>query len=56
MEIDSAKKILANAEMLIAEGIKAKTFDNIQSGQALLKQRQAKHTSSFHKLEETMRK
>lgn len=53
MVTDSAKKMLANAELLIANGIKAKKFDSIEIGQSLLKQGQAKLASSLHKLEES---
>ncbi|KAH8020423.1 hypothetical protein HPB51_001721 [Rhipicephalus microplus] len=56
MDIDSAKKMLANAELLIAKGMKAKKFDDIESGQALLKEGQAKLASSLSKLEDSKKK
>ncbi|KAL3242571.1 hypothetical protein MRX96_021016 [Rhipicephalus microplus] len=56
MDIDSAKKMLANAELLIAKGMKAKKFDDIESGQALLKEGQAKLASSLSKLEDLKKK
>lgn len=56
MDIDSAKKMLANAELLIAKGMKAKKFDDIESGLALLKEGQTKLASSLSKLEDSKKK
>lgn len=56
MDINSAKKMLANAELLISKGMKAKKFDGIESGQALLKEGQAKLASSLSKLEDSKKK
>lgn len=51
MEIQSAKKMLCNAEALIAKGMKAKAFDDIESGQELLKKGQERLADALCKLE-----
>lgn len=55
-EIQTAKKMLSNAEILIAKGMKTKTFHDIESGQALLKEGQARLADAFHRLEASKRK
>lgn len=56
MDIECAKKMLANAELLIAKGMKAKSFEDIESGQTLLKKRQVKLAASLKKLENAKQK
>ncbi|KAL1477444.1 hypothetical protein MTO96_035732 [Rhipicephalus appendiculatus] len=50
-EINVAKQMLSNAEVLIAKGMKAKAFADTASGQALLNEGQARLAEALHKLE-----
>lgn len=55
-EINLAKKMLTNAEALIAKGMKSQAFADIASGQALLKEGQARLADALHKLEASKKK
>lgn len=56
MDIECAKKMLANVRLLIAKGMKAKRFEDTESGQTLLKKRQVKLAASLQKLENAKHK
>lgn len=56
MDIECAKKMLANVELLIAKGMKAKRFEDTESVQTPLRKRQVKLPASLQKLENAKRK
>ncbi|XP_077542137.1 uncharacterized protein LOC144154903 [Haemaphysalis longicornis] len=49
-EVDSAKKMLSNADLLISRGMSKKCFGDVQSGQSLLKEGQKKLSEALSKL------
>lgn len=49
LEVETAKKMLANAELLINNGVKTKNFGDIESGQALLAEGKTRLSAALEK-------